>query len=123
MLIIAFYSLACAALLGSALGILHMRSASGAAIPWPLAALHALLGLGGLGGLILALRGPPRGLAEGTAMFGTISAVLIIAAALLGCGIFLIHCLKARRAGTLMGLHATIAICGIAVLAAYLFAG
>lgn len=123
MLIAAFTSLGCAALLGSALAILHLRAESGTAVPWPLAALHALLGIGGLGCLILALRGPSRGLAEGTAIFGMISAVLIVATALLGGSIFLMHCLRARRGGALIGLHAMVAVCGIAVLAAYLFAG
>jgi hypothetical protein len=83
MLIAAFIVLAAAALLGSALATLHLRTQNVAVVPWPLGLLHGLLGVGGLTCLGLALRGPPRGVDQGTASFGVMSAALI---ALAVCG-------------------------------------
>ncbi len=68
MLIAAFVILGVAVLLGSVLALLHLREGA-AEPPWPLGALHGLLAIGGLGGLILTLGGPPRGLEQGTASF------------------------------------------------------
>lgn len=121
MLIAAFIVLAAAVLLGSGLAVAHLRSEAAAAVPAWLGALHALLGLGGLGLLALALRGPPRGLTQGTASFGMISAALIALAALFGGGI-LARRLRASRAGALLGIHATLAVSGFVMLAAYVFA-
>jgi hypothetical protein len=127
MLIAAFIILGLAALLGSALAILHLRAPAGAAaswpVPWPVAALHGLLGVGGLACLLFALRGPPRGLAQGTASFDAIAATLFALAALAGGGIFAAHLRKRRPAGALIGLHATLAVSGFVILAAYLLAG
>jgi hypothetical protein len=123
MLMAAFGVLGAAVLLGAGLAVQHLRTAKIPATPWPLAALHVALGLGGLGCLALALRGPPRGLAQGTASFGTISAVLIAAAALIG-GTMLAARLRGRRqAAGLIGLHATLAIGGFVILLAYVFSG
>jgi hypothetical protein len=138
-LIAAFSILGFAALLGSALAVLHLRAQSGAASPvkssptkswsvswpvsWPVAALHGLLGIGGLICLVLALRGPPRGLAQDTASFGAIAAGFFTLAALAGGGILAMHLRKRRRAGALIGLHAALAVSGFVILAAYLLAG
>ena len=122
MLIAAFASLAAAVALGSLLAMIHLRGRTDAAIPWPLGALHGLLGIAGLTGLLLALRGPPRGLDQGVASFGAISAGLIALAALAGLGIFFIHVVKKRRAGALIALHATLAVTGFVILIAYLSA-
>jgi hypothetical protein len=121
MLTAAFLILAAAVLLGSGLAVLHLRRAAADAVPWPFAALHALLGLGGLGLLVPALRGPPRGLAQGTASFGMIAAVLIGLAALAAGGM-LVRRLRGRRPGGLLGVHATLAVSGFVILAAYVFA-
>ena len=128
MLIAAFIILGFAALLGSALAVLHLRAQPGAAspswpVPWPVAALHGLLGIGGLICLVLTLRGPPRGLAQGTASFGAIAATLFALAALAGGGILAMHLGRRRRAGALIGLHAALALSGFVILAAYLLAG
>lgn len=122
MLIAAFVTLGIAVLLGSLLAVLHLRA--GAAAPaWPLGALHGLLALGGLGGLILALRGPPRGLDQGTGAFGTIAAALIVLAALAGVALLAARLRKRKLPGALIGVHATLAVGGFVILAAYLFAG
>jgi hypothetical protein len=122
MLTAAFAVLAAAVLFGAALAVRFLRGAPATAVPWPAAALHGIVGIAGLGCLILALRGPPRGLDQGTASFGAIAATLLALAALAGLGILLMHRGKRRRAGTLIGLHATLAISGFVVLAAYLMA-
>jgi hypothetical protein len=121
MLTAAFIILAGAVLLGAGLALVHLRSEAVAPVAWWLGALHGLLGLGGLACLALALRGPVRGLAQGTASFGTISATLIVLAALFG-GLILTRRVKHQRAGTLIGIHATLAVSGFVVLAAYVFA-
>ena len=114
--------LATAMLLGAALAALYLRGGTEPAVPLLFGALHGLIGIGGLGCLVAALRGPPRGLDQGTASFGSIAATLLALAAFAGLGVMLISHAKKRRVGTLIGLHATLAISGFAVLAAYLFA-
>ncbi len=123
MLVAAFVILAVAVLLGSVLAVLHLQTEGRAAPPWSLAALHGILGIGGLGCLVLALLGLPRGLNQGTAAFGAGAAVLIALAALVGLGLLATQVLKGRRAGILIGIHATLAVSGFVVLAAYIFAG
>ena len=123
MLSATFMIIGSAALLGSVLAILHMRAESVAAVPWQFATLHGLLGIGGLSCLVWALRGPPRGLDQGTASFGLISATLIALAALVGGGLVVMHLLGRRLPGTLIGLHATLAVSGFVILAAYVLVG
>jgi len=73
--------------------------------------------------LALALRGPVRGLDQGTASFGMISAWLLAAAGLLGLSLLTARLRRRRLSGTLIAVHATLAISGFVVLAAYFFAG
>jgi hypothetical protein len=123
MLNAAFLTLAIAVLLGTALAFLYLRTEAGQRAPWPLAALHGLLGIGGLGCLLLALRGPSAALNQQNGSFEVMSAILFASAALVGVGIFIMHLLKRRRAGALIAIHATLAVSGFVVLLAYLFAG
>lgn len=123
MLNAAFFILAGAVLLGTALAILHLRTETGAAAPWPLAVLHGLLGIGGLSCLLLVLRGPSTGLDRENGSFEVMSAILIALAASLGIGVLTMHLMKGRRTGTLIAIHAMLAVSGFVVLAAYLFAG
>jgi hypothetical protein len=123
MLVAAFVILAVAVLLGSVLAVLHLQTKGRATPPWWLAALHGLLAISGLGCLALALRGPPRGLDYGTASFGTIAAALFTMAALIGSGLFAAHVFKKRIAGIMIGVHATLAVSGFVILAAYVFVG
>lgn len=119
MLIAAFAALAVAVALGTALAMVYLRGEDAAALPWPLGAIHGLLGIGGLCCLALALRGPPRGVTLGVGSFGAISATLITLAALAGFAV-LYRLLKRKRPGSLIGLHATLAVSGFVILAAYL---
>jgi hypothetical protein len=123
MLIAAFTSLGGAVLMGAALAVLNLRGGPGAAAPWPLAALHGLLGIAGFSCLVLVLGGAPRGLDKGVASFGVISAALIALALVTAGGILVSHRIKGRRADALIGVHATFAVSGFVVLAAYLFVG
>jgi hypothetical protein len=121
MLIAAFYVLGAAVLLGSILAVWNLRPRT-AAPPWPLAALHASAAIGGLVCLALALRGPPRGLDQGTGSFGIISAVLVALAALVGGRMLAGRLRKQRPASTLIGVHAMLAIGGFVILIAYVLA-
>lgn len=112
--------LAGAVLLGSLLAVFYLRTTAAAAAPWLLALLHGALGIGGLGLLALTLRGPPRGLDQGTGTFGMISFGLLALAATAGIGLLVAH-LRRWRAGPLLGLHATLAVGGFVILAAYVF--
>src|SRR6185437_14789825 len=121
MLTLAFALLAAAVLLGAVLAVLHLRETKPP--PAVLGAVHGVLALGGFACLLLALGGPPRGLATGTAGFGRVAAVLIALAALAGGGILAARLRRKPLAGALIGSHATLAVGGFVVLAAYLFAG
>jgi hypothetical protein len=123
MLIAAFVILSVTALLGSLLAVSHLRSEGTAAPPPMLAGLHGVAALGGFGCLLLGLRGPARGLATGTSLFGIIAAVLVGLAALIGLAMLTAHLLKRRFAGRLIGIHATFAISGFVFLAAYVLLG
>jgi len=122
MLTAAFVILGIAILLGCLLAVLYLRT-EGAAAPWPLAALHGLVAVGGLFCLALALRGPVRGVEQGTGSFGIIAVTLIGSAALIGVGSLVTHLIKRRLPGILIGTHATLAVGGFAILAAYVFVG
>jgi hypothetical protein len=123
MLIAGYVVLGIALLLGSVLAVLHLQTDGAVGPPWMLAALHGLVAVAGLGCLLLALRGPPRVLDHGTAGFGTIAAVLIAAAALLGAGFLATRLLRRRPLGLLIGIHATLAVSGFVILTAYVLAG
>ena len=93
---------------------------------WLPGAAHGLLGVAGTVLLAIGLQGPPRGAGMGMASFGLVSAGLLIAGILLGSVVFAARLFRARRlaaASTLvLGVHATLAIAGLVILAAYLSA-
>ena len=108
-------------LAGSVLALLYLLPQRPAIPPW-LSALHGLVAMSGFIVLLLALRGPPRGVASGTGAFGMIAAALLaLAVAAGGCALGC-RLLKSPLAGLLVGIHATLAIAGFVVLTAYLFA-
>ncbi len=113
-----FIVLAIAVLLGSILAVLQLREGA-APPPWPFGALHGLIGLCGLALLALALRGPPRGVEQGTGSFGAIAAVLIAMAAAIGLGQFILRLSGRRLPGALIGAHATLAVGGFVILMVY----
>jgi hypothetical protein len=96
------------------LALLHLRATDKASLP-PLSAgiAHGLIGATGLGFLLLALGGPPRGIDTGVGSFGIMSAILFAAAILTGISLLL------RRSGIVMAVHAGIAITGYVLLLAW----
>jgi hypothetical protein len=108
--------LAATATLGLVLVLLHgLRRISCLRLLGP---LHGLAGASGLALLVLALRGPARGVAYGADGFGTMSAFLLGLAIVTG---LLVLTVRRRKGDPMLaiGLHATLAIFGLVLLAAY----
>jgi hypothetical protein len=122
MLTLAFSVLALAVAAGAVLAVLHLREAR-AAPPRALPVLHGILAVAGFAALLVALQGPARGIATGTASFGTIAAALFALAALFGLAMLALHLLRRRLPGVLIGAHATLAVSGFVILAVYLLLG
>jgi hypothetical protein len=97
---------------GSALALWHLRGTSRP--PRVAGIAHGVVGAAGLVVLLLALRGPARGVAAGVGSFGTVAAVLFGGALLTG-GVLLLL----RRRGVVMAIHAGIAITGYVLLLAW----
>lgn len=108
--------LAATVTLGLALVLLHGMRRLG--LVWLLGPLHGLAGVSGLVLLVLALRGPARGVAYGAGGFGTMAAVLLGLTVLAG---LVVMRVRQRKGDPMLaiGLHATLAIFGFVVLAAY----
>jgi hypothetical protein len=110
------FVLSATAALGLVLVVLHATGRT-ALIRW-VGPMHGLAGLSGLVLLLLALRGPVRGAAYGVAGFGGVAAALLGLAIATGLVVLTVR----RRRGDPMlaiGLHATLAIFGLVLLAAY----
>ena len=88
-----------------------------------LASLHGIAALISYGMLVVALAGPARGVATGTQSFGLAAAVLLLIAALIGIASLWLHLKRKRMPGIAIGIHASVAIFGYAILAVYLLAG
>jgi hypothetical protein len=82
--------------------------------PFAAGIAHGVIGTVGLGVLLLALRGPPRGVANGVGSFGTIAAVLFAAALVAGLVLLVL-----RRRSVVMAIHAGIAITAYMLLLAW----
>jgi hypothetical protein len=109
-------------LLGGALAIQILRRPA-APLPRVLPWLHGVAALVGYGVLLVALTGPPRGVATGTQSFGISAALLLLLAALLGILSLALHLKRRRMPGIAIGIHASFAIFGYVILAVYLLAG
>jgi hypothetical protein len=123
MLPLSFGLLLVAALIGSGLAALHLRAERTAPPRWAFGTIHGLLGAIGLATLFIALRGPPRGVAMGVGAFGRIAAVLLAMALLAGLAIVAIRLRRRRVPGLVIGIHATLAVSGVVILAAYALVG
>jgi hypothetical protein len=123
MLLLSFSLLVITALLGSALAALHLRTGNAKPPGWPFGVLHGVLGIIGFVTLLLALRGPPRGEAMGVGSFGRIAAVLLTLALLAGLAILVARLRYRRVPGLIIGIHATIAVSSVVILAAYALVG
>jgi hypothetical protein len=122
MLQLAFMLLLIAGGLGGGLAAWHLRPQVRTP-PWVLGALHGALGAAGLALLLLALRGPPRGAAMGVAGFGTVAVVLLGIALIAGLAVLASRLRGRAIGGLLIAIHASLAIAGIVILAAYVLVG
>jgi len=115
LLAVAVWILTLAVVAGSVLALWHLRSTDDATRP-PLSAglAHGAAGAVGLAVLLLALRGPPRGIEAGAGSFGTTAAILFGAALLTGIVIFFV-----RNKAVVIAIHAGIAITGYVLLLAW----
>lgn len=112
MVSLAVWVLTLAVAAGTALGLWHLRD--GARPPLLAGIAHGVVGAVGLGALLLALRGPPRGVANGVGSFGLASACLFAGALVTG-----VVRLLLRRKPVVMAIHAGIAITGYMMLLAW----
>ena len=122
MLITAFVILGIAVSMGALLAVLYLRAGTALTASGSLAAFHGLVAVAGLVCLIFALRGPPRVAHMGTSSFGMIAIWLLALAALIGGGMLAWSLRGKRRSEMVIGIHATLAVSGFVVLAAYIFA-
>lgn len=121
MLTAAIWVLGLATLGGVSLLALAQRSRPAGRV-WLAGAAHGMLGLAGFAFLLAGLGGPARGTQTGTAGFGVIAAVLIGAGLALGLVLFAARLRRRSGAALLIGLHATLGVAGLVMLAAYLSA-
>jgi hypothetical protein len=122
MLSLAVLSFTVVVLLGAVLAIQILRRPTHApsrALAW----LHGIAALISYGVLLVALMGPARGAATGTASFGLVAALLLLFAALIGIVSLGLHLFRRRMPGIAIGIHASVAIFGYVILAVYLLAG
>ena len=122
MLLFAVALLGLTVMLGAALAIVALRrpDKKPARI---LMTLHGAAAIVGYGALVLALQGPPRGVAFGAQSFGLAAAILLLIAATLGLVTLMLHLRRAHFPGFWAGAHAMVAVAGYVILAAYLLAG
>ena len=121
LLLAAVWLLGLASLAGLALAVLSQIIRPTGRVWWPGAA-HGALGLAGLAALLLGLRGPALGVEAGAGSFGLVAAGLVAAAALVGLTVFAARLGRWAPSTIVLGLHATFAIAGFVMLAAYLSA-
>ena len=102
---------------GTVLGLWHLRASERVGRPplW-MGIAHGSAGAVGLGLLVLALGGPPRGAASGTASFGPTAAWLFGAALVSGA---VIMARRKRGPAITMIVHAGLAVTGWVLLLAW----
>ncbi len=110
--------LTAAAALGVALIVISQVAANYARLRWP-GFLHGALGIAAFALLLAGLRGPARGVADGAGSFGGLAAVMVGIALLLGLVLFGARMRRSPPSMLVVGLHATIAVGGLVMLAAY----
>ena len=122
MLSLSFALLLAAAVFGSVLAALHLRTDR--APPGALfGVMHGVVGVAGFVALLLSLGGPPRGAAMGVSQFGRAAAVLFAMALLVATPIVMAQRRGWRVPGIVIGAHAAIAVSGVVILAAYTLFG
>jgi hypothetical protein len=115
---LAFWIVTLAVAMGASLAVLFLRPV------WPrsawLAAIHGLVGTGGLALLVLALNTPDaRADALGVGAFAKFAAVAIGGAWMLGLGLAFWRFRAPRGRGLLIAVHASLAVFGYVLFMAY----
>jgi hypothetical protein len=105
-------------LFGFVLAAMNLRT-SDKAPPLLVRVAHGVFGAAGLAALLLTLGTPMQGANSGAGTFRLDAVVLLSAALLLGLGILVTFRVAPKSAGAVIALHATIAMFGLAILAAY----
>ncbi len=118
---VAMLVLSLAALGGLGLAMLHGSLPEGRHVPAAVALSHGLAGAAGLALLVVALlHGTPHGASQGAAGFGGMAAALLGGTLLLGLAPIQARLRRQGLPVLALGLHATLAVLGLTLLAAYL---
>ncbi len=118
MLLAAFILLGVAILAGLGL-VARLTAVAALRSQWPQAA-HGLVGAAEFVVLLLALRGPARGVREGAGSFGLFAAGFVGVALLIASSIVVAQLRRRPPPMLAIALHATLAVGGYVMLAAYL---
>ncbi len=119
MLVCAGWLLAAGVLLGLLVVAAAQVAPAAARSIWP-GLTHGAAGLAGFGLLLAGLGGPPRGVQQGAGSFGLVAAILV-GLAVAGGGVLVASRLRRRPPAVLVvGMHATLGVAGLVMLAAYL---
>ena len=121
MLVYAAWLLTFAVVAGLALLVLSQTAAKYVRMRWP-GLVHGVLGLAGFSFLLAGLGGPARGIQQGAGSFGVVAAVFVGAAALLGVFVFIARLRSRPPSMLIVGVHASLAVGGLVMLASYLSA-
>ena len=120
MLIWAGWLLSAVVLGGLGLVVLTSTAPSRARVWWP-GALHGLAGAAGFALLVAGVAtGPVRGAQQGASSFGPAAAGLVAGGLALGAMLFVGRLRGQMPAMLVLGLHATLGVAGLVLLAAYL---
>ena len=107
-----------AAAMGVGLIVLSQIASRTTRLRWP-GVLHGALGIAAFAALLAGLAGPARGVASGAGSFGTIAAIFVGIAVLLGLVLFSARMRRRPPSMLVVGLHASVAVGGLVMLAAY----
>ncbi len=118
-MIAAAYLLTATALLGLGVLLLPLRWPAASA-SWLPGAVHGACGVSGFALLAWSLGGPRRGVAMGAGSFGVVAAWLFGATLATAASMAAARLRRARPNVLAIGLHATLAVGGLTLLAAYL---
>ena len=121
MLVWAAWLLTVAVVAGLGLIVLSQVAASYVRLRWP-GVMHGVLGLAGFALLLAGLGGPVRGTEQGAGSFGLVAAGFVGVAALLGLLVLASRMRRRPPSMLILGVHASLAVGGLVMLAAYLSA-